>query len=55
MDKLLEAIKERLIDLNQDWKDEPDKNSNHMASMLLGEMDGLKWVYEEITGEEFKF
>ena len=53
--KLQEHLEERLGELNQEWKSEPNKNSNHMASMLLGEIDGLKWVFELITGEEFEF
>jgi len=52
MEKLKRDIEERVRELKQDWKNEPDKNRNHMASMILGEMDGLKWVYELITDSE---
>jgi len=51
---LITSIKERIKELDQDWKDEPNKNNNHMASMILGEIDGLKWVYEWLTGKEFE-
>lgn len=54
MNKLLKDIEERLHELNEEWKDEPHDN-NHIALSIMGEIDGLKWVYELITGKEFEF
>ena len=53
MSEILKAIDERIIELEQDWKDEPNKNQNHMASMIIGEIDGLKWVWDWFTGKEY--
>lgn len=53
MDKLLPAIKERIKELQEDWRQEPNPDKNHIASMILGEIDGLKWVWEWVTGDEY--
>lgn len=54
MDKLLPAIKARILELKEDWRNEPNPNNNHIASMIIGEIDGLKWVWEWVTGDEFE-
>jgi hypothetical protein len=51
--EVLAKIKERIKELEKQWTDEPIKNDNHMASMILGEIDGLMWVWEITTGKEY--
>lgn len=51
-EKLEIKIKERIKELEEDWKGEANHNRNHVASMILGEIDGLKWVLEELKKEE---
>jgi len=48
LDEIKNRIKARLKELDQEWKDEPCKNSNHLASRIGGEIDGCNWVLEEI-------
>jgi len=45
---LRSRIKDRMKELEQDWKDEPGKNRNHMASLINGEIDGCQWVLDEM-------
>lgn len=46
--KIIKLINERIEELKQDWKEEPNKDKNHMASMIIGEIDGLVWCKEQI-------
>jgi len=46
MNELLDNIKARIDQLNSEYRDLKNKDSNHIASMILGEIDGLKWVIE---------
>ncbi len=40
---------ERIEELTQDLRDEPNHNANHMASMYAGELDGLRWCEERLA------
>lgn len=48
INSLLEEIEERLEELRIDLREQPNPNVNHMASMIVGEIDGLKWVKDKM-------
>lgn len=50
IDKLSAMIDRQMHYLRRKFKEEPNQNKNHLASMILGEMDGLEWVKECIAG-----
>lgn len=43
---IMKAVKERIEELKEEWLETEFKNSNHLTSMLSGELDGLLWVEE---------
>lgn len=44
----LATFTERIAQLTEDLRDEPNHNSNHLASMIAGEIDGVRWCEEEL-------
>ena len=52
MSDIKDEIIERIEELQSDFRDEPNKNRNHMASMIMGEIDGLTWVLELLEEQD---
>ena len=52
---LKDIISERITKLEDDLRDEPNHSSNHLASMISGEIEGLRWVLDQINEEQSDF
>jgi len=51
-EQLIIDLKAQIKELQHDLSEEPDHDKNHIASMIFGEISGLRWVLDLLDDED---